>query len=283
MEYINGVMNYSGSKFKLLEQIIPELDLSKKYFCDLFTGSFVVGANVVHLYDKILANDIIEDIIKIHKKLIYDTDDFIKEVKDLSIPCKTNQEKYNELRNSYNENKTPEKLYALMLSCMSNMVRWNLQGCMNQSWGRRAYNINTENKIDILKKHIEPHKDKLFFISKNFYDVKIQKPSMIYIDPPYSAVKNEDGTISNKKISEAGYSHIWNMHDDIKLYEYCLDLNKNNSSFMLSSVLEHNNNIAWLPYKLINHGFRYKNIKHNYNKVSKKGNKNTKEVIVMNY
>ena len=64
MNYIDGVMNYTGSKFKLLDQIIPELDTSKKYFIDLFTGSFVVSSNVVHLYNKILANDIVEDIIK---------------------------------------------------------------------------------------------------------------------------------------------------------------------------------------------------------------------------
>ena len=166
---------------------------------------------------------------------------------------------------------------------MSNMLRFNKKGEMNQTWGKRSWNLSTEKKVNNFINHIIPHKNKIFFSSKNFYDVKISKPSMVYIDPPYSAVKNEDGSISNKKISEAGYSHIWNMYDDIKLYKYCLELDKNGSSFMLSSVLEHNDNIAWLPYKLIEKGFKYKELDSNYNKVSKKGNKNTKEVIVINY
>ena len=32
MKYIEGTMNYTGSKFKLLEQIIPKMDFSKEMF-----------------------------------------------------------------------------------------------------------------------------------------------------------------------------------------------------------------------------------------------------------
>ena len=31
MEYINTPLNYTGSKFKLLEQILPKLDYTKNY------------------------------------------------------------------------------------------------------------------------------------------------------------------------------------------------------------------------------------------------------------
>ena len=38
MNYIEPPLNYTGSKFKLLEQLIPMFDYSKSYFVDIFTG-----------------------------------------------------------------------------------------------------------------------------------------------------------------------------------------------------------------------------------------------------
>jgi hypothetical protein len=52
---------------------------------------------------------------------------------------------------------------------------------------------------------------------------------------------------------------------------------------MLSGVLEHDGKIAWLISELIDKGFSYKELNCDYNKVSKKGDKITKEVIVYNY
>jgi len=39
--------------------------------------------------------------------------------------CERDKEKFIELRTSYNKDKTPEKLWALMLSCTSNLMRFN--------------------------------------------------------------------------------------------------------------------------------------------------------------
>lgn len=37
--YIDSVMNYTGSKYKLLDQILPNFDYSKRYFIDMFAGT----------------------------------------------------------------------------------------------------------------------------------------------------------------------------------------------------------------------------------------------------
>ena len=50
-EYVNPPMNYTGSKFKLLEQILPEFDYTKPYFVDLFMGGGSVYTNVVDKYE----------------------------------------------------------------------------------------------------------------------------------------------------------------------------------------------------------------------------------------
>jgi len=282
MMFVNGYLNYTGSKFKLLEQIIPEMDYTKRYFVDLFTGSFVVGGNVVDKYDKVLANDIIQDLIGIHKSLL-ESDDIIEKTK-LLCPSKENQDAFLELRDSFNKDKTPEKLWALILCCNSNLMRFNNNFLFNQTWGNRTWNTSTDKKVEEFKNHIRPYKDKIVFTSKHFNDIKITKPSMVYIDSPYGFIKDEKtNNIGSKQISEAGYNCYWKKEDDIKLYEYCKLLNDKGSSFMVSGVLEHNNNKTWILDKLINDGFNYKELVFDYNKVSKIGVKNTIEIIVKNY
>lgn len=280
--YINSVFNYTGSKFKLLEQILPLFDYNKDYFIDIFAGGGSVWTNVAHKYDKILVNDIINDLILSQKQLLFEPETIIKLTKQTVVE-KGDKEGFLELRKSYNENKSPEKLWALMLCCHSNLIRFNKKFEFNQTYGNRTYSKNTQQKVDIFIKHISQFKGKIIFMSKDFYKINITKPSMIYLDPPYGRIKNKDGSISNKQISEAGYNNFWTKDHDIKLYNYIHKLDKNGSSFILSGMLEHDGNVSWLLDKLIKDGFKHKEMVMDYNKVSKKGNKNTKEIIIMNY
>jgi len=133
MEYINTPFNYTGSKYKLLEQIIPKFDYNKEIFIDLFTGGGSVYTNVLDKYDKVLANDIISELIEIHKSLLLG-DDIISKTKTISN-TKENQELFLKLRDNFNKERKPEQLWALMLGCTSNLMRFNQQGNFNQTWG----------------------------------------------------------------------------------------------------------------------------------------------------
>ena len=282
-KYINSVMNFTGSKYKLLDQLLPLFDYSKDYFVDMFCGGGSIYMNVVDKYHKILINDIIEDLIGIHENLI-ESNKIIENVKKLVVN-KEDKNGYLKLRNSYNEDKSPEKLWALMLCCTNNLMRFNQKFEFNQSFGKRSFNNNTQKKIYECINHIRPYKNKLVFKSTHFENIQINNPNtMVYLDPPYGRIKNEDGTLSKKQISEAGYNAFWLKEHDKKLYEYIHNLNKNGSSFLVSGVLEHNGNVSWMLDKLIKDGFNYKELKFNYNKVSrKKHDKQTKEIIIMNY
>jgi len=207
---INTPFNYTGSKYKLLDQLIPLFDYSKPLFIEPFCGSFVVGTNVADKYQRILINDVISDLIGIHKKLINNPDDIISEVEKLAT-CKDSQEKYNQLRNSYNESKTPEKLWALMLSCTNNMMRFNKSFDFNQSWGKRGWTEATQKKVDDFVNHISKYKEKIYFSSVNFYDVPMNPNGMYYVDPPYTN-------------TEAGYNAYWSKQLEIKLYNYLIIL-----------------------------------------------------------
>ena len=112
-EFVQTPFNYTGSKYKLLPQLIKHFDFSKKNFVDLFMGGGAVYSNILERYENIYANDIISELVSIHKCLLMD-DSFVDRVKALS-PNKKSQEEYLSLRKSFNIEKTPEKLFALML------------------------------------------------------------------------------------------------------------------------------------------------------------------------
>ena len=278
--YVNGYLNYTGNKFKLLEQILPKFDYNKKQFVDLFAGSMVVSANILDKYDGIYVNDIIKNLIGIHKSVI-ESDNIIDEVKILAT-TKDDQEKYSKLRDDYNLNPTPAKLFALILSCNSNFMRFNNDFKFNQTWGKRGFNDNTEIKINNFIQHVRPYKDKINFLSEHFNNVIIPFSSMVYIDYPYGFYR-VGNNLSNKQISEAGYNCYWKQNDEKLLYDYINNINKSGNSFMLSGVLEHDDKTAWLTSELIKDGFKYEELMCDYNKVSKKGDKITKEVIIYNY
>lgn len=281
MNYIETPFNYTGSKFKLLSQILPEMDLSKKTFVDVFCGGGSVYTNVVDKYQKVIANDIITDLVGIHKGLV-ESDDIINSTKSL-CPGKSNPEGYAELRNSYNENPTPDKLWALMLSCTNNMIRFNQKFKFNQTYGDRGFSDATQKKVDNFTKHIREYKENLVYLSTQFDKIEIDSDMMIYCDPPYGRIKEEDGSLGKKQISEAGYNAFWLKEDDIKLYNFLVNADKVGASFMVSGVLYHDGKTCWMLDKLISDGFRYKVIEYDYNKVSRKGDKETREIIITNY
>ena len=278
---IETPFNYTGSKFKLLEQLLPEFDTTKSTFVDVFCGGGSVYANVLDRYEKVIVNDIITDLIGIHKGLL-DSDDIVNKTK-LLCPDKDNPVGFGTLRENYNSNPSPEGLWALMLSSTNNMMRFNQKFKYNQTFGKRSFNDSTQRKVNNFTDHIRKFKDNLVYLSTQFENIEIKSDMMIYCDPPYGRIKNEDGTIGKKQISEAGYNSFWLKDDDMKLYEFIRKIDSIGASFMVSGVLHHDGKTCWMLDKLITDGFNYKEIKYDYNKVSRKGNKETTEIIITNY
>ena len=278
---IETPFNYTGSKFKLLEQLLPEFDTTKSTFVDVFTGGGSVYTNVLDRYEKVIVNDIITDLIGIHKGLLY-SDDIVNKTKSL-CPGKDNPVGYGTLRDNYNDNPSPEGLWALMLSCTNNMMRFSQKFRFNQTFGKRGFSDSTQKKVNNFTDHIRKFKDKLVYLSTPFEKIEIQSDMMIYLDPPYGRIKNEDGSIGKKQISEAGYNAFWKQEDDMKLYEFIRKIDSIGASFMVSGVLYHDGKTCWMLDKLIADGFTYKEIEYDYNKVSRKGNKETTEIIITNY
>lgn len=269
MKYINTPFNYTGSKFKLLEQILPKMDYSRPNFVDLFTGGGSVYTNVLDKYDGIYINDIIDNLVDLHRILKESPTELINKTMELAT-CKEDKDKFLQLRTSYNEDKSPEKLWALMLSCTSNLMRFNKKFQFNQTWGKRGWNDNTTKKTNEYIETLSKYGDVINYSSISFGEFPMIEDSMVYIDPPYIN-------------TEAGYNSYWSKDLEDNLYKYVKKIDECGNSFMLSGVLTHDGVESNTLRKLSNE-YNLISLDYNYNKVSRnKNNKNTQEVIIINY
>jgi DNA adenine methylase Dam len=271
MMYIEPPFNYTGSKFKLLSQIIPKFDYSKNAFIDLFGGGGSVYCNILDKFKLVFYNDIIEDLVNAHHGMILNSSAFIDKVKALSPKDKEDSIGYANLRKDYNNNPTPEKLYSLMCSCTNNMMRFNKSFKFNQTFGKRRFNDHQETKLNNYVRHIHN------FANYNFSSCRFDNFNFptgndyfVYMDPPYSN-------------TSAGYNSFWNKDDDQKLYKLCLTLHENRVTFMLSGVRGEHDGRCFLIDKL-SENFKVTDINHDYEKVARnKNSKQSQEVIITNY
>jgi len=282
--FINPPFNYTGSKYKLLPQILPEFDYSKKLMVDLFTGGGSVMYNCIDKFEVIIANDIIKPLMNIHYMMLTRPEYLIKRTKQVCALIK-NKHSYNKVRQIFNDhNSHPALLWALMLTCNSNMIRFNYQMKFNQTCGLRNWNSSTDKKVFKLLEHLKKQKINIKCISREFYNVPIEwdelkkiinldidiKKAFYYIDPPYSN-------------THAGYNCFWTKKHDIDLYEYILKLNDYGHTFCLSGILHHNNKESILLTNLIKHGFNVVEIDADYNKVQNTKRGKVPEIIIKNF
>lgn len=273
--FIESPLNYTVSKYKLLSQIIPHFDFTKNTFVDLFAGGGSVFINILDKYNDIIVNEKIKDIIGIYYELIYNENLIEQVIKN----SPENQKEFNLLREDYNKCPDSIKLWALMASSTNNMMRFNKLLKYNQTYGKRKFNNNTLKKTLLFKERLIKYQNKLNLIIGDFFDIDI-KNAHYYIDPPYCYITLEDGSIGNKQISEAGYNAFWSKENEIKLYKFITDLKYKNSTFTLSGIYQKEDKFSWLIKKLCDNGYEMINIDCDYNKVSRKENKNIKEILI---
>ena len=267
-EFMPSPLNYTGSKFNLLPQL-------KKYFpknhkdytlVDLFAGGGSVFANSQE-FDSIIVNDYIRPLIQFYRYLQTTPWKIVLEEINKRNISKTDQEAYLNLRSQFNVTKNHIDFFLLVCSCTNNMMRFNKKLQFNQTFGKRNFNPSTEKKLKQYHDVIYANYN-IQFLSENFIDLEIPENSFVYLDPPYL-------------ITEAGYNAYWGKDLEKKLYEYLSDLNSRGIKFMLSNVAEHKGKVNPYLDKLQNYNII--DIPYDYNKVSRAGKSNSKEIIVTNY
>lgn len=251
--YIQSPLNYTGGKFKLLNQIMPYFPKKIDTFVDLFCGGCNVGINVN--CNKVIFNDNNESLIymfnafkNLDKQTIFSMIEGTIDKYNLSrsdlygyklYSCnsmeglgKYNATGYLQLRDDFNNKLQLDyyyyiALYVLLVYSFNNQIRFNSKGKFNLPVGKRDFNSKMQDKLNLFIDKIKNSDYK--FTCKDFRNIDISEicpNSFVYVDPPYL-------------ISCATYNEQkgWTEKDENDLLLYLDKLNENSIKFALSNVL----------------------------------------------
>ena len=300
-QIIKSPLNFTGGKYKLLDQIIPLFPKNINTMVDLFSGGSNVGVNIVA--NKIISIDKQKELIRLfntfkeHKKekifqTIFDIIDKYNLSKSFEYgyeyyDCnslkglgKYNKEKFIKLRKDYNSLYRDSfykdiMFYTIIIYSFNNQIRFNSKGEYNIPVGKRDFNKNLQknlsNFIDRIKSiNIEFHAMDFMELDINQYN---KEDLFIYADPPYLIT-----------IATYNEQNGWNVHREKKLLELLDLIDSKKIKFALSNVLESNgkrNEILerWSrSYKVHYLDYNYKNSNYQKNNLSK-----TIEILVTNF
>ena len=275
--YIKSPLNYTGGKYKLLNQIMQHFPEKIDTFIDLFTGGCNVGINVDA--NNVICNDIEKDVIEIYKLLKLNSfEDINKRIENIIQQfdlSRENKDGYIELRKSYNLDKGVIKFLTLIFHSFNNQIRFNKKGEFNLPFGGRTYNNNIKNNLNNFVDKL--NKSNISFVNQDFREIiksiDINKDTFIYCDPPYSL-----------NFTEYNGRHFWNEKDDKDLLNMLDYINEKGGKFALSNVFESkgkSNDILkeWSKkYKVIYIETSYKNCNYIRNNSEK-----DVEVLIINY
>lgn len=279
--YIQSPLNYTGGKYKLLNQLISLFPKNIDTFIDLFGGGGNVCANVDA--NTIVYNELDTNVFNIVKG-IYESDDNIITIIENIIQqynlSKTNKEGYLKLRNDWNNSKNKDwiRLYTLIIHSFNNQIRFNLKGGYNMPFGKDRSDFNPKLKEKFIKFRELIKSKNFYFYNKSFEELtkssKVTNKYFFYADSPYL-------------ITTATYNEKngWNEDMERLLYSEMDRINAKGCKFALSNVVEHkgeSNYIlkAWMKkYNVHYLNYNYKNC--NYH--GKNTDKQTIEVLITNY
>lgn len=298
--YINSPMNYTGGKYKLLNQISPFFPERINTFYDLFAGGASVAINVQA--ENILVNDKNQMIIELYKVIKkYDLDELLNGINKIISNYglsdtknygydyysanssnglkEVNQKQYLKLRSDFNSNefKGDERylaFYVLIVFSFNNQIRFNKNNEFNMPPGKRDFNKNMIMKFSNFKKTID--QKNIIFESKDFREFFYQdfiSDDFVYVDPPYlisTATYNENG--------------LWKYEDEIELYKFLDFLDEKNVRFAMSNVIRHKGRENTILEKWASK-YKINFIEFNYNNSNyqKKNVGDTVETLITNY
>ena len=299
---ISCPFNYTGGKFKLLEQLQPLFD-EREVFLDLFSGGGNVGINSSS--SKVIFNDSNDSLVDLMKyirdtgtdKLLKELDGIIEKygLSNSSLygyayyNCDSgkglaeyNKDKFLKLREDFNAGIHSGEidyalLYILIVYSFNNQIRFNRKGEFNLPVGKRDFNSKMRSKLILFSDELK--KKDVQFMKKDFRDISLDDFSQeifIYCDPPY--------LLTNATYNENG---MWTESDEKDLLHFLDSANSKGFKFALSNVLESKNKKhtilnEWIKERGYHCHYLYKSYSNsNYHRKNK--DSISEEVLITNY
>lgn len=257
ISFVKSPLNYTGNKYRILEQIVPLFPKKIDCMVDLFCGGATVGLNtnakkiifvdsnkrVINLLIYLSQLSFEEALIRFESviekyKLSYSYKygyskyrSQCKDQKDNNGLKEYNSVGFYKLRDDYNaiDDKDSDEantmLYILMVYAFNNDIRFNSDGHFNLPVGKT--DLNKMNVLKI-KNYIERiNTIEAEFVCMDFNSEKlmsvIQNADFVYMDPPYL-------------VGDAVYNASWNNEKEYKLLDFIDVLRKKKINFALSNV-----------------------------------------------
>ncbi len=309
MDYIKSPLNYTGNKYRILDQIQKAFPKKVRCMVDLFCGGATVGLNVdaekIYFVDK---NERIINLLIYLSKQNFDAfllkaEEIIKKY-ELSYSYKYGYSLYRQqcqnqkdnnglkdynsvgfykLRQHYNEmqdknsDEANMELYMLMVYAFNNDIRFNSAGEFNLPVGKTDLNRMNVEKI---RKYIERVQNiDAQFICSDFTSETMEKilceADFVYMDPPYL-------------LGDAVYNNCWDNQKEYALLDFIDGLMQRKINFALSNVMSKTNRVneplSYWCYKN-QHLIDVTDIEYNYRSASyNKINRNAKEreIVISN-
>lgn len=229
---IKSPLNYTGSKYKLLSQLMPLFPKNISTFVDLFTGGGTVALNVDSQKTYAIDNNYsVIKLLSLFQKLSFDElVDQVKELEKYYGLSRDNKLGYLKLRDYYNSYQDPVALFTLICYSFNNMTRFNSKGQYNVPFGKRIFNENIRKNLKETISVIQS-KEIIFAFSDykeafNLVNSQLDENSFVYCDPPYL-------------ITDAAYNSHWDKQEFTKLLILLDQLNERGIKWGLSEVIFH--------------------------------------------
>lgn len=235
---LHSPLNYTGSKFRLLPQILPLFPKNIDTFVDLFCGGCNVGINVSA--NRYFFSDVQSEIIGLYKTMMnLGADNFIAKAINVMEAYKLinkrnimqeNKTAFTELKNDTNKLEHTEdyyvNLFILVQFSFCNQIRFNRNGEYNMTAGDGVFSIN---KFEETRRFIRRLTEiPIEFSVNSFVDFdynKLDSNSFVYLDPPYL-------------ITEAIYNSGWGNDEETELLDLLDNLSSRNIKWALSNVID---------------------------------------------
>lgn len=272
--FIKSPINYSGNKYKLLEQITGLFPKNIKTFADVCGGSFTVGLNVQA--ENLIYNELdtrVANLVEYLCKSDYELEnDKMQQIITEYGLGKNTKEEYMNLRSTYN--KKPSDILLFLLSCFSfnYQIRFNGKGHFNMPCGNRGYSKNMKVNYELFNKKAK--EKQIQFFNKDFKELELNEDCFVYIDPPYL-----------QTIATYTEGSAWNLDKEQEMYKWLDELTQRGIKWALSNTIEYrgeDNKILkeWSnKYTIHELDFAYKN----NNRWNKDNSLKTIEVLITNY
>lgn len=253
MDYFSSPVNYQGNKKQYLNVVYKAFGCHRyvEKICDVFAGSFTVGANMLTVYqDSIVeCNDLREALILLYDKLAHteysQVEDYVKNISERYQLLSKNpnmKEGYESLKTFYNQNPQANilSLIPLTMCCFNGDASFDNM-IFKGRFGKRCVTPYQIDKLKIFHSVLYENNQRIKFSHLSFdaIDYSQYTPNdILYFDPPYF-------------LSSVLYGSGWNRDMEAKLYNIIIDLHNRHIPFALSNLLEYKGRKNYLLEQLL--------------------------------